>query len=134
MYLAMLNETQKKLFLEFAHTLASIDGNISEQEHQMLKEYCAEMRIEYQADITVKSMDEIIDLIEKEFSDLEKRIMVFEAIGLAMVDSNYDESERKMIADLAKIFGIRNGFDKDCENILKEYIGIQCRMNEIVLD
>lgn len=40
MFLSMLNETQKRLFLDFAHHMASIDGNYSNEEKEMVKSYC----------------------------------------------------------------------------------------------
>lgn len=133
MYLSMLNDTQKELFLELAYKLASIDGNYTEQEQFMIKGYCAEMQIEFQHIDISKSIEEIIELMQAECSEREKRIILFEAIGLALIDSDYDERERKMVGNMVEVFRIKNGFDKDCEKLLKEYIGLQNRINTLVL-
>lgn len=133
MYLARLNKEQKEIFLEFVHYLASIDDDFSDVERITIESYCNEMQIEFRSDIKPRSMDEIIDSLVKECGELEKRIILFEAIGLAMIDSNYDESERKLIESIMDAFEIEGKFCKDCESLVNEYIGLQNRINRLVL-
>lgn len=133
MYLSMLNEKQKKMFLEYVYNLASVDGDYSEKEKALVESYCWEMHIIDLRDHMQMSLDEIIDTMEAECGERERRIIVFEAIGLAMVDGNYDGAERDMIRKMMKKFDIDNAFGAECERQIKEYIKLQNRVNELVL-
>ena len=133
MYLVRLNKEQKNLFLELAHCLASIDGNFSDTERVMIMAYCNEMQIEFNPGIKVRAINEIIDLLAKECGELERKIIIFEAIGLAMIDSNYDELERKLITSIIDAFEFEYDFGKECEALLSDYIELQNRINGLVL-
>lgn len=133
MYLIVLNEKQKELFLELAYQLALIDNDFSEKEQVMLDSYCNEMRIGVPEVIHAGSIDRIIKTMRNECTTLEKKIMFFEILGLALVDGNYDDSERKIIEEIMKAFEIDESFAREGESILKEYIEIQNKMNALVL-
>lgn len=133
MYLARLSKDQKEIFLEFVQCLASIDDDFSDVERITIESYCNEMQIEFRPDIQPRPMNEIIEIMTKECGQLEKKIIVFEAIGLAMIDSDYDESERKLIISLMNAFGIEDDFGKKCEVVVSDYIELQNRINGLVL-
>ena len=134
MYLAFLNEDQKRLFLQFAYHIASADGNYSTEEKMMMDSYCDEMEIEHDFDIPEQSVDEIIRQIALACSKREKQIMIFEAIGLAMADHSYDSNERSIIQTAIGEFGIPKSFSHACEQFLQEYLRFQEKINEIVLE
>lgn len=62
-----------------------------------------------------------------------KKIIIFETIGLALVDGNYDKTERTIIEQMAKTFEIKESYTKECEQLLEEYLKLQNRINQTVL-
>ena len=133
MYLSILNQKEKELFLELAYNLASADGDYSSKENALINGYCQEMQIEFEVKMMTRSLDYIISTIKKESFIIFKKIFVFELIGLAMVDKNYDESERDLIGRLENEFGMEANFASECEKILNEYISFQEKINQLVL-
>lgn len=133
MYLSLLKEEQKGVFLELAYEMAFLDNDFSEQEKFMIESYCNEMRMEVPPVIRARSMAELIETIKEEWEEREKKIVLFEIIGLAMIDSNYDEEERKSIVSMTEIFGLTDEFRDECEILLKEYVEMQSRMNTLIL-
>lgn len=133
MYLSLLKEEQKGVFLELAYEMAFLDNDFSEQEKLMIESYCNEMRMEVPPVIRARSMAELIETIKEAWEEREKKIVLFEIIGLAMIDSNYDEEERKSIVSMAEIFGLTDEFRDECEILLKEYVEMQSRMNTLIL-
>ena len=133
MYLSILNQKEKELFLELAYNLASADGDYSSKENALINGYCQEMQIEFEVKMMTRSLDYIISTIKKESSIIVKKIFVFELIGLAMVDKNYDESERDLIGRLENELGMEANFASECEKILNEYISFQEKINQLVL-
>ena len=126
-------ENEKKLFLGMAYDLAFVDSNYSKEEQAIMEAYSHEMQCEFDINTMVKSEDEIIDEIKSNSTIRTKRIFVFELIGLAMVDGNYDENERQLIQKMEVEFGLMKNFSKECEKVIAEYISFQERINSIVL-
>ena len=133
MYLSRLNEKQKNLFLELAYQLALVYNDYSEKEKIMIESYCNEMGMEVPAVIRAGSIDGIITSMNNECTGLEKKIIVFEMLGLAMVDGNYDESEREVLTEIMRVFEVGEDFARESEKLLNEYIAMQSRMNTLVL-
>ena len=135
MYLSYLNEKQKYLFLEFAYCLAISDGNYSIEEENLITAYCDEMSIKFDSNkITDKLPEKIIEKINFECNKQEKKIFIFEAIGLILSDLSYTDSEKKIINTALNKFDLKEEFSKKCENIIKEYIDLQDRLNSLVLN
>ncbi|HHD2754057.1 TPA: hypothetical protein ACOTG0_002902 [Clostridium perfringens] len=133
MYLSMLNEKQKELFLEFAYHLVVSDGVYSPEEKALMDSYCYEMQIVLKEDKFVKPLDDILEEINIECDSKEKKIIIFEVIGLAMSDSSFDKEERELIHDAVMRFNLESDFDIKCERVICEYIEFQNRLNEMIL-
>ncbi|MBP3476662.1 MAG: hypothetical protein J6K48_10130 [Lachnospiraceae bacterium] len=133
MYLSLLKEEQKRVFLELAYEMAFLDNDFGEKEQFMIESYCNEMQINVPPVIRARSMAEIIETIKEEWEGREKKIVLFEIIGLAMIDGNYDEKERKSIVSMTEIFGLQDKFRDECEILLKEYVEMYGKMNTLVL-
>ena len=86
MYLGMMKESNKKLFLELAYNLACVDEDYSKAEQEMMKAYCAEMQVSMDICDTNCDVEEVLKQMKEECSDVEKKIIVFETIGLSMAD------------------------------------------------
>lgn len=133
MYLALLKENLKELFLELAVKFALTDGTYSDDERVIIANYCKEMEIIYSWEKSEKSVDEIVTQINLLCTFQEKKIIFFELIGLAMCDNVYHEKEMEIVELMRKTFGLEKKFQEDCENILKEYIDLQGKINKHIL-
>lgn len=134
MYLAILNSEEKRLFLSLAHGLALADGDFGDEEKATIAGYCEEMKISPRNEENIESLEETIKRFGEISDERIKKIIVFEAIGLAMADNNYDDNERKIVVNMEEAFNLNKGFANECEMILNEYISFQNRINHLILD
>lgn len=133
MYLGLLKQEEKKLFLELVYELASADGNYSDTEKAIIETYCAEMQIEFYESSIRNPINEVLEKIAEISDEKTKKIIIFEAIGFAMIDGVYAEAEKIMILNMGKLFGVENNFIKQCETLLNEYIQLQEKVNHLIL-
>ena len=82
----------------------------------------------------VKPVDMLIKDIKLNSDNKIKKIFVFELIGLAMADGNYDENERALINKLEEEFELGSGFAMNCEAVLKKYIECQTKLNQLIFE
>lgn len=134
MYLALLSEKEKEMFLGVAFHLVTADGNYSDEEKAVINGYCQEMQCIFDEKTMVKPIDLLIRDVKENSNNRIKKIFVFELIGLAMADGNYDEDERALINKLEVEFDIALGFSKNCEAVLKEYIAFQTKLNQFIFE
>lgn len=135
MYLTILNKKEQDLFLDLAFELVFSDGKYTEEEKKMVSDYCDEMKIplrEMKEDD--KTIEDILSIMKQNSDKRVQKIIIFELIGLAVSDGNYDDKERGMILDMESAFKIEEKFAEECEKILNEYIKFQERINELVLN
>lgn len=133
MYLALLNEKQKKLFFSLAYDLAASDGDFSEDEKMAIKSYESEMELELKMDEIDTDLDRIISEMNTVCELREKKIIVFELIGLAMADYHYDDGEKDIIYKALNILGLEKDFGVFCERKLTEYFNLQDELNMAIL-
>ena len=133
MYLSLLNTEQKKLFLSLAYNLAESDEEFSESERQAIKGYSMEMEMELEMEDVDKDLNRVISNINRVCGKREKKIIVFEMIGLAMADSNYDDGEREIVKKALTILGLESNFGDYCEKKLIEYFNLQNELNTYIL-
>lgn len=133
MYLALLNKNEKVVFLGMAYNLATVDGDYSEAEKNIIDGYCQELQIVFDEKTMINPMDDLIKKIAQNSSERTKKIIIFELIGLAMADGNYDNDERKIVANMEAEFDVSSNFADTCESILNEYITFQNRINSLVI-
>ena len=134
MYLALLNKEQKEIFLGLAYNLSNIDGDYSSPEQQMIESYCGEMNIEYSDSIAKVELNTIMENINKIFDNKSIKIVLFELIGLAMVDNNFDKSEYAFLNSIQNLFSVDSEFMSKAENYIKNYLDLQLNINTLILN
>lgn len=132
-YLHLMNEKEKELFIGLAYGLASADGDYSDEEKVLIDGYCKEMQITFDEKGMVRPAADIIDEMAEKSDGQIKKIIVFELIGLAMVDGNYEGSERTIINQIEEKFQMDTGFADKCEKVISDYIAFQSKINQLVL-
>ena len=134
MYLALLNKEQKEIFLGLAYNLSNIDGDYSSPEQQMIESYCGEMNIEYSDSIAKVELNTIMENINKIFDNKSIKIVLFELIGLAMVDNHFDKSEYAFLNSIQNLFSVDSEFMSKAENYIKKYLELQLNINTLILN
>lgn len=133
MYLTLLDERKKILFLGLVYEIACADGNFSGKEQVLIAAYCQEMQMEIQLEKIPHDYSEIIDELNQICDQKEKKIIAFESIGLAMVDGTFDDSEKNIVKEMCGDFKLESRFIDECEEVLKEYLKIQNKVNELII-
>lgn len=133
MYLTLLSQKEKEIFMNLAFNLSVADGDFSEAEKSVLEGYCQEMQCSFDKSLMTKTTEELVEEIAQSSEDKIKRIFVFELIGLAVIDGKYDEREQKVVEKMVKMFALDIGYAQNCENLIKEYIDFQTKINQTVL-
>lgn len=134
MYLSVLSNEEKDIFLSVAYAVASADGNYSDMEKAIIAEYCREMQMEYK-EITLSKFDEtLLERINEISSEIVKKIIIFEIIGLTMIDKNYDDKEKELVKKILDIFEIDIRYSEKCEEVIREYISLQLKINQLVME
>lgn len=97
MYLNVFSEQQRKVFLNLAYTLICSDNIVTDDEKSKIESYSQELG--YAVDIQKLSVVNIDNAIEEmgPLSDVTKRKLYFELMGLAQADFDYDVEEQQFM-------------------------------------
>lgn len=133
MFLSLLNTEQKKMFLSLAYNLATSDGDFSENERLLIKSYSVEMNMELKIEDVDKDINHVVSRINDICGIKEKKIIIFEIIGLAMADYNYDDGEYEIVQKALSVFELDSEFGIFCEKKLSEYFSLQEEINTEIL-
>ena len=110
MLLKSLKETDGNVFMALANMLVRADGKITPEEKDLLKEYDTEVSYSTEKMESYKTVEDALADISDD--DKVKRLVFFELVGLAWVDSEFCPEERDFMSELGSEFGIK---DKDSE-------------------
>lgn len=133
MFLNKLTSEQKELFLDLCIFLSNADGNFSDAEKLSIEQYCNEMNISDVRYETSNKFEDIVDLLCEKTSAIEKKIIVFEILALALADSEYSESEKKMVNTITSKFDISDTLREEMVTIIQKLTAIYVDVNAIVL-
>lgn len=133
MYLTLLNKEEKNLFLSLAYQASIVDGEFGIEEQELLRKYCEELAVDESQMDKSRSLEQILATLV-ELSDFKsKKIILFEIVGLIMIDGKNNASEEKLVSYIAKRFGLEVEYLQSCKDIVLEYIEFQGKINNIVL-
>ncbi len=132
MFLNLLNNNQKELFLDLAIKAAEANGVVEIEEKNMLKAFSIEMQIPARYE-TIKSTDEILDALEKITTDKERRILTFELIGIMFADGQYDKQEEAFMSRISERTGVSMGEIQEMIEVLSEYEKVYKKICNVVL-
>ncbi len=109
MFLQNLGKDKSELFLDIAICLSNADNNFFDKERETIAGLCDEMKIPFRK-TTSADFETALNGIAGNSSSEEKKMILLESIGLAIVDGVYDEREKKLILQMVTSFGLK---DKD---------------------
>ena len=133
MYLKLLNDQEKKAFLELACDLSAVDGNFEQAESLMISEYCNEMDISFEECSTNGDITVLLNKLNETLDGKSKKIILFELLGLALCDNMFDNKERDFIYSIAENFGIDKNIVNAFEDVISKYIKIQHDIDDMIL-
>ncbi len=136
MYLMNLRENVKKAFLELAYLVAVSGNDFSDEEKLVMEAYKKELQIEYDLlnfDSNI-DLDMVEQVIRENANEAEKKIIVFELIGLAMTDNQYDDEERKQIKQMNAAFQLDDDYPSKCEALINKYVELQNQIDALVIE
>lgn len=122
MYLSILTEKEKQLFLNLAYTLAYSDGEFGDEEKLLLDAYCNEMGTTFDRPETAVSLNELLESLKRDIFENNRKVVYFELLGLAVVDGKYSEEEKKVMDTIREIFGLSREFADQCYDFLTQYL------------
>ena len=129
MFLNLLNEKEKEIFMQLAVAVIHADGKLEESEKIFLDDYAHEMNIsDFDVYKKPESVEHLVGEITTNSSNTVKRIFLLELAALARTDGDFAQSERELIQLIAEKLNISDGLLQDCENLLKEYESISERL------
>lgn len=132
MYLALLKQNEKENFLKLAVALSSADGNFGEEEHFMISQYCDEMGIDNHIPNDIEK-ELVVNEIANDSSEQNKKIIIFELLGLAMSDKNFAEAEETLILSLAKKLSLNADYVANCKEMITRYLELQNQINNYII-
>lgn len=132
MYLALLKQNEKENFLKLAVALSSADGNFGEEEHFMISQYCDEMGIENHIPTDIDK-NLVVNDIANNSSEQNKKIIIFELLGLAMCDKNFTKAEENLIISLAQKLNLNAEYVASCKEMITRYLELQNQINNYII-
>ena len=131
MYLNILNYKDKKMFFALANRLVGIDGIISDEEIELLETYRDEMNlieVDFMADFEIDDIaDEITD------DPIIRKIVLYELITLANIDSNFSEEEENCLNRIVERWGISSQIYEKLKNLTAQLASITNQISEQIL-
>ena len=108
MFLNLLKEENKARFAELCRYAAYADDVLEKREQEMISTYCKEMGI---AEILLdqkngSTLDLVLSELNQNTSDTEKKIVLFEILGLLFSDDEYTEKEEQFVMNIIERFGL----------------------------
>lgn len=129
MFLEILKDEQKDLFLQLAVIAAKENGYVDEAEDALLTKFANEMNIAPKTETTL-SLDEVIDKLASSCDKREKKIVLFEAAGIMNSDGEYSDAEFDFLKKIAAKFEISEEELETMMGLVSDYVAL---FNEIII-
>lgn len=124
MFLNVLKDQNKELFLELCLHLSNSDGVFSDSEKEVLKAYCKEMEITEKTDLSMRPLENVVSILNNNANLVEKKIVIMELLALAYVDGIYDENEKEEMNIIISGLEFSENQVKEIIELLNKYINI----------
>lgn len=116
MYLNILNDEQKELFVDMCIHVAMSNDQFAEEEKHCIDLYCQEMGIASPRYEARASYNATVEAILCSCGTQEIKAIVLELAALVLSDSKYEQIEKEFMSNLIQRFGIS---EDDFEVIIK---------------
>ena len=132
MFLNQLTMLEKESFISLSIHAAKANGIFADEEYAMLEEYCKEMGIAFFDANNVKSLEQVFD-VYKDSDEKNKKIVLFEILGLLYSDGAYDDLEKKFAIDFAEKVGLSKEIVEMQTELLIRYLDLVKEIGNVIL-
>lgn len=132
MFLNLLNDEEKKIFLQLAISVIQADGKVEETEKAYIADYCREMKINQNDLEKVIDPMPLIEKISNNSSESVKRIFLLELLACANSDGNFADIEKELIVTFVKKSGLPDSLLDDCWSLLQDYSRVSLNMMSFI--
>ena len=132
MYLSMLSNDKKHLFLNLELYMSKIDGAFSDEEKQIIDVHCMEMHIDnnnYEAEMP---LDEVLKQLKEKLTHKEQRIVFLELIATIMADNAYHITEKALTSRLANLLSIDDDGVENASSIINDMKSVYKRCADYI--
>lgn len=131
MFLNQLNQKEKETFMSLSVHVANSNGILADEEKEMIQEYCREMGLDSFNVKDAVPMEDVLTVFKQ--SDLHiRKIVLFEILGLAYADGEYEDTEDDFIIQFATAIELNKETVEEQETLLVEYLEILKKIVQIV--
>ncbi len=121
MFLHLLKEENKSLFIELCEHAAQADEVLENKEKETISMYCREMGISEVELGEKRGLVTVLDELSQNTEPSEKKIILFEILGLMLSDDEYVEQEEQFVYDIIEKFGIEKQIVLQMRSLLEIY-------------
>lgn len=129
MFLNKLTLLEKESFISLGVHAANANGFFDDKEYAMIEEYCKEMGIAFFDARKVKKMEEIINVFRE---SANKKMVLFEVLGLLYADGSYDDKENVFVQDFAKKIGLSSDDVEQQNNLIVKYLDLVKEIFDVI--
>ena len=132
MFLNLLNDEEKSIFLKLAISVIQADGKLEESEKQYIDEYSREIGIsEYNLNAKIDPVP-LAEKIGDCSTDAVKRVFLLELTACAKADGDFAETEKALISSFLNAFKLTDNSLQECLNLLDEYMNVSKKLMSFV--
>ena len=132
MFLDVLNNDEKELFLDLAIKAAEANGEVATEEIKMLHAFAAEMKIKARAKSDLE-LSEILKKFVENSSKKSMKVILFELIGILFADAEFDEQEKAFLNKVKNAFGFEDSLINEMISEINEYSALFAKICKTVL-
>lgn len=122
MFLNLLEESNKELFLKVCVHASLANEFFAEEEKEMIYAYCREMNIKEQIPDESGDFGQVVDSLAAQTNDVEKKIVILEILGLIKSDGIYDEKEKCFMKELVERLKVQTDVLSKFNSLLEIYL------------
>lgn len=131
MFLANLEDKEKRAFLNLAQILIASDGILNENEIVMVEQYKQEMNLHISSNESWEEDEKSIAVFKNSSVKVQKQI-IFELVALACADKEYAAAEHTLLKKINNALGLQGGFIQECKILVEEVTGVYDKIGKLV--
>lgn len=121
MFLYSLKEDNKLRFIELCRYASEADEKVEDKEKETIAMYCREMGISEELSSVKRELNIVLNELKNEADTTEKRIILFEILGLMLADEQYTKLEEQFVLKIIEAFEMDNQTVNSMYGLLEIY-------------
>lgn len=131
MFLQVMNNEEKKNFLEFIYKIANIEGDYAAEEQEIIENYKVELGLSEILDTS--DIEGLINYFSIKTDEL-KKIILFEIIGLINADEKIVKEEEELLNKVIVSFGLESETVEKINTAAKKLQAVYDEIYDVLFD